>query len=78
MSQCEIVAMSHVLCCCSGVSAGGYQMIHSAGRNAGGLSFSSSGHAKVQIDGNYETFHRDDITEHKRPGRYYTILYSIL
>ena len=27
---------------------------------------------KVMIDGGYQSFHRDEITEHRRPG-YYTV-----
>ena len=52
------------------LTPGRYEMYHSGG--SGGLSFSSTGQVKVMIDGGYQSFHRDEISEHKRPG-YYTV-----
>merc|ERR1719204_2195837 len=49
---------------------GRYELLHSGG--SGGLSFSSGGKVKVMIEGGYQSFHRDEIAEHKRPG-YYTV-----
>ena len=49
---------------------GVYEIHHAGG--SGGLSFSSTGQVKVMIDGGHQSFHRDEITEHKRPG-YYTV-----
>ena len=47
--------------------SGSYSWTHSSG--GGGLNFGSGGHCKVTIEGSQQTFHRDDIQEHSRPGK---------